>query len=159
MLCAFEVLEHIDQDVDALRSWSKFIGPRGWLLLSVPANPDRFGPADVAAGHFRRYSRQSLGAALNESGYEIISIEMTGAGMGHVLEWGLNKIAKPAEEAPEEQTAASGRWHQPNHQWMAPAYYAIALAGRAMQYPFHNSNIGRGLVVLARRCDLESHSP
>src|SRR4029450_1284452 len=52
-VCAFEVLEHIEDDGAALRSWRERLTPRGHLLISVPAHPARFGLSDRYVGHFR----------------------------------------------------------------------------------------------------------
>jgi SAM-dependent methyltransferase len=54
LVCAFEVLEHCEDDVAELRRWAERVRPEGWLMLSVPAFADWFGPADRKAGHFRR---------------------------------------------------------------------------------------------------------
>ena len=113
LVCAFEVLEHIEDDVEALRAWGQTLVPGGWLLLSVPANPEYFGPQDVAAGHFRRYTRRILASVLEQSGFEVVSMEVTGAGMGQLLQWASHRIAKPIDASVEERTAASGRRHQP----------------------------------------------
>ena len=54
-MCAFEVLEHIDDDALALKQWREYLRPSGWLLLSVPAHQDQYGAADELVGHYRRY--------------------------------------------------------------------------------------------------------
>src|SRR5688572_6710529 len=56
VVCSFEVLEHIDDDVGALASWVERLEPGGLVWLSVPAHQDRFDAADEAVGHLRRYS-------------------------------------------------------------------------------------------------------
>lgn len=83
-------------------------------------------------------------------------MEVTGAGMGQLLQWASHRIAKPIDASVEERTAASGRRHQPERRWAAPVFYAAAWPGRAMQYPFRNGEVGRGLVVLARHTDTGS---
>ena len=44
LICAFEVLEHIEDDAAALKEWTGRLRPHGWLLLSVPAHQHRYGP-------------------------------------------------------------------------------------------------------------------
>ena len=44
LVCAFEVLEHIENDVAAVKEWASLLRPGGWLLLSVPAHQRRYGP-------------------------------------------------------------------------------------------------------------------
>lgn len=59
-LIALEVLEHIDDDAGALRSWRAMLKPDGCVILSVPADPERWSADDVWAGHHRRYDRRQL---------------------------------------------------------------------------------------------------
>src|SRR4051812_33038898 len=55
VVCAFEVLEHVERDRPTLRTWLEQVRPGGPLLLSVPAHAARFGVSDEFVGHFRRY--------------------------------------------------------------------------------------------------------
>jgi len=57
---AFEVLEHIDADVEALRSWTRFLRPGGTIAVSVPAHMRKFNDEDRAVGHYRRYEKRQL---------------------------------------------------------------------------------------------------
>jgi SAM-dependent methyltransferase len=47
---AFEVLEHIQGDVEALRSWVRYLRPGGRILISVPAHMRKFSEEDRAVG-------------------------------------------------------------------------------------------------------------
>jgi SAM-dependent methyltransferase len=69
-LCAFDVLEHVDEDA-ALREMMRVLRPGGLMLVSVPAYRALWGPRDDAAGHLRRYSRRSLRAALTRRGLAV----------------------------------------------------------------------------------------
>ena len=44
LVCAFEVLEHLEDDAAAVKQWAARLRARGWLLLSIPALQRRFGP-------------------------------------------------------------------------------------------------------------------
>lgn len=69
-LCAFDVLEHVDEDA-ALREMMRVLRPGGLMLVSVPAYRALWGPRDDAAGHLRRYSRRMLRAALTRHGLAV----------------------------------------------------------------------------------------
>ena len=49
-LMAFEVLEHISDDLGALRGWLEHLRPGGRVVISVPAHQRKFGDPDRAVG-------------------------------------------------------------------------------------------------------------
>jgi SAM-dependent methyltransferase len=65
------VLEHIEDDVRALRTLRAKLRPGGRLFLYVPAFQSLFSSLDEAVGHHRRYTAASLGARLREAGFEV----------------------------------------------------------------------------------------
>jgi len=65
------VLEHIEDDVRALRTLREKLRPGGTLLLYVPAFQSLFSSLDEAVGHHRRYDKTSLGARLAEAGFAV----------------------------------------------------------------------------------------
>lgn len=66
-----EVLEHVKDDAKGLAEVRRVLRPGGLLAASVPANPARFGPSDVWAGHHRRYTREGLVRLCAEAGLEV----------------------------------------------------------------------------------------
>jgi SAM-dependent methyltransferase len=57
---AFEVLEHIMNDVDALKEWSSHLKTDGHILISVPAHMKHFDRDDEYVGHIRRYEKSEI---------------------------------------------------------------------------------------------------
>lgn len=57
---AFDVLEHVEDDLALLRVLQRAVRPGGWVLLTVPQHPWLWSAADVNAGHIRRYRRAEL---------------------------------------------------------------------------------------------------
>ena len=74
VLGAYEVLEHIEDDAEALCGWRELLCENGILLLSVPAHMKSFSIRDERVGHCRRYEKEKLCKLLNESGFEVISL-------------------------------------------------------------------------------------
>jgi SAM-dependent methyltransferase len=68
-LVAYNVLEHIEDDVAALRSFRGLLRPEGVVVLLVPAFEFAMSPFDRLIGHHRRYTRASLASALGAAGY------------------------------------------------------------------------------------------
>lgn len=67
-----EVLEHIHDDEGALATVPELLGEQGWLLLTVPGNPELWNTEDEQAEHVRRYTREELRRKLAKSGFEIV---------------------------------------------------------------------------------------
>jgi SAM-dependent methyltransferase len=148
---AFEVLEHIEDDAQALQAWCRHLLPGGWLILSVPAFQRRFAAADNMVGHFRRYDPEVLLARLGTVGLIEHELWITGFPFGLLLEHGRNIMAarRPKESAISTRTFESGRWHQPPER-LGPLTQAITLPFRWLQRPFIHTRLGTGLVARAR---------
>ena len=67
----FDVLEHLDDDVRALRGLRRLLTDRGVLLLTVPADPNLWSYFDVGSHHKRRYLESDLRSKLVEAGYVV----------------------------------------------------------------------------------------
>ena len=67
----FDVLEHLDDDLQALRALHQQLRPGGHLLLTVPAHMVLWSDYDIASGHRRRYTRTQLMARLAEAHYQV----------------------------------------------------------------------------------------
>ena len=152
LVCAFEVLEHIEDDAAALKNWTRRINPGGWLLLSVPAHQGRYAAWDELVGHFRRYEPQQLTGMVKQLGFEDVEIREYGGPLGYALEFGRNAIGrrrlKQASEASfEQRTAGSGRLFQPS----SAAVSALTRYGTSpFRYMQRALPHGTGLVMLAK---------
>lgn len=71
------VLEHLADDVAALRTFREAIVPGGRVLVFVPAIQAAYGPLDAALGHHRRYSKRSLARAFMDANLEILTLRYT----------------------------------------------------------------------------------
>ncbi len=170
LVCAFEVLEHIEDDEAAVREWREHLSPGGHLLISVPAFQDRFGAADVAVGHFRRYSPEQLTALLQRCGLIEVSVVLYGVPLGYALERARNivlgrRMKRSTSIAPgaasdhytpsvtatpellEQRSAESGRTLQPSDA-LGWATQGITAPFRRIQRAFPAK--GTGLVALAK---------
>lgn len=150
---AFEVLEHLENDAASLASWVRWLRPGGYVVVSVPANPDRFGPWDSYVGHFRRYSREGLRTLLASAGLTDLRIAAYGFPLGYALEYARNRmVGRRLAEAPAsatDRTAASGRRLQPDER-LAPLVWAASLPFVYVQRPFADGSLGTGFVARGR---------
>lgn len=72
LLTAFDVLEHMDDDVRALEEFNRVLRPGGLLLVTVPAYRFLWSEHDEALMHRRRYVASELHMKLNRTGHEVI---------------------------------------------------------------------------------------
>jgi SAM-dependent methyltransferase len=68
LVALLDVLEHVEDDRAALRSIARRLKPGGALLLTVPAFPWMWSAHDVVNHHHRRYTKNTLRAAITEAG-------------------------------------------------------------------------------------------
>jgi SAM-dependent methyltransferase len=68
---SYNVLEHIENDVDALRSVIQLVRPGGAVVLIVPAFQFAMSPVDIAVGHVRRYTKRTMRETVTKAGLTI----------------------------------------------------------------------------------------
>ncbi|MDF0605552.1 methyltransferase domain-containing protein [Neisseriaceae bacterium TC5R-5] len=69
---AFDVLEHIEEDVQVLHQMYAALKPGGIMLLTVPQHAWLWSPVDEYACHVRRYSARELHAKVAGAGFDIL---------------------------------------------------------------------------------------
>lgn len=71
LIGAFDILEHLPDDVEVLGLLRTLLKPGGSLLFTVPAEPGLWSYCDEGAHHYRRYTRSSLKLKLMNAGYTV----------------------------------------------------------------------------------------
>jgi SAM-dependent methyltransferase len=155
VVCAFEVLEHIEDDRAALQDWRAHVTPGGRMIITTPAYPERFGPADARVGHWRRYDAVTLATLLRDAGLDEIDVGHYGGPVSFALDATRQRLAKlDSRRAPTDRSAAtsqSGQLLQPRGRLAARltriASYPAVIMGRAF------ADRGAGLIAVGRRPD------
>ena len=91
LVYSFNVLEHIDDDLAALRSLRDSLRPGGELLLYVPAMPSLFSSMDRKVGHLRRYQRRPLARLVAEAGFTVDSARFVDS-LGCLATWAYKVV-------------------------------------------------------------------
>ena len=73
-IICMNVLEHVKDDVTALREMSSLLKSDGVLILLVPVHKPLYNSIDKAVGHYRRYAKPELVSKLRSTGYLIRTI-------------------------------------------------------------------------------------
>jgi SAM-dependent methyltransferase len=71
LVCALDIVEHVDDDDAALSELARVAAPGATLLLSVPLHPAQWTAFDDFVGHRRRYEPQHLRTKLTGHGFQI----------------------------------------------------------------------------------------
>ena len=71
IIIASDCLEHLENDIQALKNWYGLLKINGSLLCFVPAFMTLWNLHDVVNMHFRRYRKNELKKKMNQIGFEI----------------------------------------------------------------------------------------
>lgn len=163
LLMAFEVLEHIEDDVSAVKLWHSWLAPGAKFILSVPSHQKRWNARDVWAGHVRRYERKQLSDLFESSGFDIEYIDCYGFPLANLLEkLGEQRYkdhtrvrGEQNHEVRDANTAQSGidreadiKWYPLLRSILGRTAIAIAMF---LQRPFLNTELGNGYVLIAHK--------
>lgn len=161
-IVCFEVLEHLADDLGALRKMRSWLAPQGLLVLSVPAHRSKWGKDDEIYGHLRRYEKDELQKIIDGAGFDVIKIYSYG------FPW-LNILKKVRElqvwlhppkfhNTFDENKTITGTKHS------GAGFFDSALLGLIFNpltfYPlclvsdlFNKLDLSEGLLVVAKRKD------
>ena len=140
-----EVLEHLRDDHAAVAEVVRVLKPGGWLALTVPAGPQRFGWADRWAGHERRYDRSSLRRLLVGAELRVERIAYWGFPLMRLYQ---ATVQRPAIKAKQRSSTVAGAVAMIGRS--APV---VALAAALFRLDPIGERLsgGAGLIALARR--------
>ncbi len=82
------VLEHVEKDLEELKLINGLMKHGAYVCIYVPALQFLYGEFDRKVGHYRRYSKETLGNILKASGFEIIKLNYSD--IFGILPWLIN---------------------------------------------------------------------
>jgi ubiquinone/menaquinone biosynthesis C-methylase UbiE len=74
VIVATDILEHLDDDLAALREFRRVLRPGGYAVITVPAYRMLWSEHDEALMHRRRYVAGQLGRRVAEAGFETVKL-------------------------------------------------------------------------------------
>jgi SAM-dependent methyltransferase len=70
-ITSLDVIEHLDDDADALEGYRSALRPGGRLVVTVPAYEWAWSEHDARLGHRRRYDSEGLRVVLEGAGFTV----------------------------------------------------------------------------------------
>lgn len=70
---AFDVIEHIDDDLGFLTSVYESLADEGFFVVTVPGHSQLYSDYDTSIGHFRRYSKRDLDSVVTRAGFKKVT--------------------------------------------------------------------------------------
>lgn len=146
LVTLFDTLEHISDDVRALRECRRVLKPGGLLLASVPAYQFLFANNDRIAQHQRRYTAKVLCGRLTQAGFEPVRLTYFNTLLFPlILPLVLLKKVQERFSAPDDSTNLSHRIPAPINRALAATMSSERHLLKRVSMPF-----GHSLIAMAR---------
>lgn len=98
---ALNVIEHVENDQQALANCHELLAPGGRAIILVPAFPWLYNVFDKHLGHFRRYTQKGLQEKMQSVGFRIIHCQYFNA-IG-ILGWAFSGSLLRKTQIPTSQ--------------------------------------------------------
>jgi SAM-dependent methyltransferase len=140
-----DVIEHIEDDLRALRELHRVVRPGGTLLVTVPAYQWLWSEHDVINHHKRRYTRRTLSAVAAQAGWGTVSTTYFN---GCLLPVAIvhRRLSRPAHLVDEPVSDLQRTPERLNSLLEWPLRFEAALIGRGWRIP-----VGLSLVAIFRK--------
>jgi SAM-dependent methyltransferase len=102
-IICMDILEHVDRDYALVKHMYELLEPGGKLYVQVPSG--KMMKDDVAYGHYRRYSRESIVALLQRGNFSILHTEMIGYPVLYYTRLFMNVFGKIRSDSEDRRKA------------------------------------------------------
>lgn len=153
-----EVLEHLEDDIGALKRLHELAAPGGYLVLSVPAHENLWDDLDEWAGHIRRYERDDLIERLKSTAWKPLVVYNYGFPLINLtrklrVAFQSQLHRDHATESKRQATLRSGVCPDGYVGGLGWLWSAYGIAASILQRPFLGTDWGEGYLILAHRED------
>jgi nucleoside-diphosphate-sugar epimerase/ubiquinone/menaquinone biosynthesis C-methylase UbiE len=156
LILSMFVLEHIKDDIRALKKMGDLLKAGGYLILGLPARMKYYGIHDRNAGHYRRYERDEFIRKLKDCGFSCEKFWTFGFPIAYImiLMYDLLLKIKNIEVKNEmtERTKDSGiaNTFPPRYEFLTKCYVILNML-MPLDRLFLNTNYGTHYIILAQK--------
>jgi SAM-dependent methyltransferase len=135
---ALNVLEHIEDDLEAARQINRILKPGGVAVIEVPAGPKLYDVYDELLMHYRRYTRRSIAKLFKDAGFEVVENSHLGFFMypAFCLVKQRNKRFLTKEKLLRQEVVAKNIRNTKNSRLLKLAIQLETGLGKWVSYPF-----------------------
>jgi len=146
LITAFDVVEHVEDDIGFLAGLRRRLAPGGSLLVTVPAYPFLWSVFDEMNHHQRRYTRGSLRRSLALGGLRVDRISHFNTLLlpAVMASRTVEKIAGRPLRTPQERERALARWFR-----VGPMNGALEAVFASERHWLRHGNLPVGSSILA----------
>lgn len=141
-----DVIEHVKDDVQALRGVEEALRPNGLLFVTVPALQCFWSGEDVTAHHLRRYAKPEFDTLAQQSGLELLKARYFMFFLSPLYWLGRGTWPDPATMTPEQIRKQKARTHQvpptPINQLLRLIFSLETPLGLRVPFPWGTSLLG-----------------
>ena len=144
-ITALDVLEHVQQDAEAVSGFARILKPGGVAVVTVPASMSLWSDWDESLHHFRRYDAGNLAALFPSKEWDLLHVNYTNVlafpAVWLLRRWRRKAATKGAAEIARAEDRVPPSWLNDLLRWL------FVSTGRArLRFPF-----GVSLLLVARR--------
>ena len=152
LVCALDMLEHIEDDGVALEEMGRVCRPGGRILITVPAYRFLWGRQDEISQHLRRYTARELQARITAAGLEVGKLTYFNTLLFPVVA-AIRLARRLLPEDPDEEIESDFTMTQPGrmNDLLTRVFQAESGLIRAVRLPF-----GVSLLAVARKPERNS---
>ena len=141
LIVALDVLEHIEDDLGALRAMRRMLKAGGTVVITVPAFQFLWSTHDETLHHLRRYRAPELVSKMQQAGFRMVyqsyfNFVLFPAAIAIRL---LGRIFK------DTASAGSGKVHPLLNTLLSRVFGAEVFISRFLKFPFGLSIVGIGI--------------
>lgn len=153
LIIGLELIEHLPDDLRALKKINELLKNKGLIIISVPAHKKKWSILDVWAGHYRRYEKRNLIEKLEKQNFKIKKLYNYGFPLLNILLFIRKKIMDPdsAKGSLENNTKKSGidRGLEKKFKFFFNDFFIFPFY--MLQKLFLLANLGPGYIVIAQK--------
>jgi SAM-dependent methyltransferase len=131
------VLEHIDNDREAMRQAVRVLKPGGIAIVEVPAGPHLYDVYDEYLQHHRRYSAGSLASLMGDAGLELLQQSHLGCTVYPAFALVKRRNRRHAVDSAAGRQMVESQIRQTRHSFLLRGMLRCeAWLGRLCSFPF-----------------------